>query len=241
MTSRSYVAGAALSAIGFTLLVVAHYLGLFVAPREAMMGDVGRILYVHVPTAWGALLFYLGAFVAAIGSLWSGRRGWDAATTAMVEVGTVMTFLLLVQGSLWARPTWGTYWTWDPRLTTSAVLAAAFGVVLLLRRLIDQPARRATATAVATIVAFVDVPIVYFSVKWWNSLHQPVSSRQTIDSPMMQPLLIAAVAVLLLGIGLSVLRWRVELARLLAEEAAPDLPDAPAPLDLSGASGAPRG
>lgn len=237
MTTRSHMVGAVLTALGFAILAVGHYIGIFVAPREAMMGDVGRILYVHVPTAWGALLLYTGAFVAAIGSLWTGRRGWDASTTAMVEVGTILTFLLLVQGALWARPTWGTYWTWDPRLTTSAVLAAAFGVVLLLRRLIDQPDRRAMATAVATIVAFVDVPIVYFSVKWWNSLHQPVSSGRTIDSPMMQPLLVASLAVVFLGAGLSVLRWRLEMARLSAEEAAPDLPARPAPLDLDRADG----
>lgn len=235
MTQRSHTVGAVLLALGFAIMAVGHFIGLFVAPREAMMGDVGRILYVHVPTAWGALLLYSGAFIAAIGSMWSGRPSWDAATTAMVEAGTVMTFLLLVQGSLWARPTWGTYWTWDPRLTTSAVLAAAFGVVLLLRRLIDQPARRAMATSVATIVAFVDVPIVYFSVKWWNSLHQPVSNLKSVDSPMMQPLLIAAIAIMFIGAGLSVLRFRVELARLAAEQAAPDLPDLPAALHLDGA------
>lgn len=232
MSPRSHLAATIVTALGVLVTLVAHYLGLFVAPREAMMGETGRILYVHVPTAWGAMLLFLFAFIAAVGSLWSGRRAWDAATTAFVEVGVVMTFLLLFQGSVWAKPTWGVYWTWDPRLTTSAVLAAAFGVVLLLRRLIDQPARRQMATAVATIVAAVDVPIVYMSVKWWNSLHQQQSTSSSVDRVMASPLAIASVGIMLLSFGLVVLRYRIEQARLAAEERAPDLPEAPALLDL---------
>ncbi|RME28072.1 MAG: transcriptional regulator [Deltaproteobacteria bacterium] len=232
MTSRSYTVALAFTLLGVAITAIGHAIGLFVAPAEAMMGDVGRILYVHVPTAWNAMLVFLFGFGAAVASLWTGRRRWDAWTTAAVEVGTVLTLLLLVQGSLWAKPTWGVYWTWDPRLTTSAVLGAAFGVVLLLRRLIDQPARRQVATAVATIVAFVDVPIVYMSVRWWNSLHQTQSTPKTIDKMMAVPLWVSAVGILVLSIGLVIARWRTETARLAAEERAPDLPDAPAPLHL---------
>lgn len=232
MSPRSNIAAVVLSVVGLLILVIGHYIGLFVAPREAMMGETGRILYVHVPTAWGAMLLFLFAFIAAVGSLWTGRRPWDAATTAFVEVGVVLTFLLLFQGSVWAKPTWGVYWTWDPRLTTSAVLAAAFGVVLLLRRLIDQPARRQMATAVTTIVAAVDVPIVYMSVKWWNSLHQQQSSTNTVDQVMASPLMISSVGIMLLSAGLVIARHRIEMARLAAEERAPDLPDAPELLDL---------
>ncbi len=230
--SPSRALSLALLLTGFLITAVGHGWGLFVAPREAMMGDVGRILYVHVPTAWGALIFFLVGFGAAVGSLWTGRRSFDAAATAWVEVGTLMTLLLLVQGSIWARPTWGTWWTWDPRLTTSAVLAMAFGVVLLLRRLIDQPGRRAMATAVSTIVATVNVPIVYKSVEWWNSLHQPMSTRESVDSPMWPPLMIGAVGVLVMGAGMARLRQAIELARLQAEEDAPELPSRPAALVL---------
>lgn len=232
MTPRSYQFGAGLLALGFVIMAIGHGLGLFVAPREAMMGDIGRILYVHVPTAWNAMVVYLFGFVAAVGALWTGRRGWEAANTAFIEVGTILTALLLVQGSLWARPTWGVYWTWDPRLTTSAVMAASFGVVLLLRKLIDQPSRRQMATAVATIIAFVDVPIVYFSVRWWNSLHQTQSSPKTVDAMMVLPLRLAAFGVLFTALGMVILRWRVEVARLAAEEKAPDLPESPALLQV---------
>lgn len=219
-----------LATLGLVLLMVGHYMGLFVAPPEVMMGDVGRILYVHVPTAWVALVLYLIAFIAAIGTLWTSRRSWDATMEASVEVGTVLNALLLIQGSIWARPTWGVWWTWDPRLTTAAVLLVLFVVVLVLRRTIEQPERRMTASAVATIVAFVDVPIVYFSVKWWRTLHQPFSSPKTVSSEMVTPLRVAAFGMLFLAIGYMGMRRRIATARLAAEDDAPDLPALPEPL-----------
>ena len=222
-------------ALGFGLLGFAHYKGLFVTPPEAMMGDVGRILYVHVPTAWVAMCTFLAAFVAAIGALWTGRASWDALVEASVEVGVLLNAMLLVQGSIWARPTWGVFWTWDPRLTTAAVMALMFAVVLVLRHLIEQPERRMMASGVATVVAFVNVPIVYFSVKWWRTLHQPMSSPKTVDSVMVTPLRMAAFGVLFLAIAFTVARWRIAMRRLAAEQDAPDLPDLPQPMDLGGA------
>ncbi len=215
---------------GTVLLVWAHWTGLFVAPPEAMMGDVGRILYAHVPTAWVGLLTYLVAFIAAIGALGTGRVAWDAMVEASVEVGLLLNALLLIQGSLWAKPTWGVYWTWDPRLTTCAIMVVAFGVVLALRRQIDDPSRRLTLSSVATIVAFVNVPIVYMSVKWWRTLHQPYSSPETVDSAMITPLRVAAFGMLFLSIGFVVRRWRIAMHDLHAEFEAPDLPSPSAPL-----------
>ena len=216
-----------LAALGLVLLTVGHYMGLYVAPPEAMMGDVGRILYVHVPTAWVALVLYLIAFVCAIGTLWTSKRSWDATMEASVEVGAVLNVLLLIQGSIWARPTWGVWWTWDPRLTTAAVLLVLFVVVLVLRRTIEQPERRMTASAVATIIAFVDVPIVYFSVKWWRTLHQPFSSPKTVSSEMVTPLRVAAFGMLFLALGYMGMRRRIAAAKLAEEDDAPDLPELP--------------
>ena len=216
-----------LAALGLVLLTVGHYMGLFVAPPEVMMGDVGRILYVHVPTAWVALVLYLIAFVCAIGTLWTSKRRWDATMEASVEVGAVLNALLLIQGSIWARPTWGVWWTWDPRLTTAAVLLVLFVVVLVLRRTIEQPERRMTASAVATIIAFVDVPIVYFSVKWWRTLHQPFSSPKTVSSEMVTPLRVAAFGMLFLALGYMGMRRRIAAAKLAEEDDAPDLPELP--------------
>lgn len=218
--------------LGLLLLVTGHGLGLFWAPPEAMMGDVGRILYVHVPTAWVALVTFLVAFVAAIGSLWSGRLRWDAAVESAAEVGVLLNGLLLVQGSIWARPTWGVWWSWDPRLTTTAVMMISFAVVLLLRRVIDEPGRRQVVSGVATIVAFVNVPIVYMSVKWWRTLHQPMSSPETVDSMMVLPLRIAAFGMLFLAIGMMGLRGRIALRALRDEAEAPELPPERARLEL---------
>ena len=136
------------------------------------MGDVQRIMYVHVPTAWNAMLALTFAFACAVASLWRGGIAWDARLEAAIEVGVVLSALLCMQGAIWAKPTWGVWWDWDPRLTTTAVMVFAFGGILALRQFVDDPVKRATWSAVATVIAFADVPIVYFSVRWWNSLHQ---------------------------------------------------------------------
>ena len=223
--------------LGVALLGWAHAWGLFYAPAEAMMGDVGRILYVHVPTAWVALVAYTACFVSAIGALWNGKTGWDAAVEAFAEVGVVYNALLLFQGSVWARPTWGIWWTWDPRLTTTAVMMLLFVGILILRRVIDNPERRLTISAVATIVAWVDVPVVYFAVKWWRTLHQDFSSPETVSNTMVTPLRMAAFGMLFPGIGIATLRWRDHFARLALESAAPELPDLPPELTLASADG----
>ena len=221
-----------LGVAGLLMLIGAHYVGLFVAPPEAMMGDVGRILYAHVPTAWVGLLTYLAAFIAAIGALLTGRAAWDAMVEATVEVGLLLNVLLLIQGSVWAKPTWGVYWTWDPRLTTSAIMVIAFGVVLVLRKQIEEPARRLTLSSVATIIAFINVPIVYMSVKWWRTLHQDFSSPETVSNSMVTPLRIAAFGMLFVAIYFIVRRWRITLNQLNAEFEAPELPQPASPLKL---------
>jgi hypothetical protein len=122
--------------------------------------------------------------------------------------------LLCAQGAIWAKPTWGVWWDWDPRLTTTAVLLFAFGGILALRAFVDDPVKRAVWSAVAVIVAYVDVPIVYFSVRWWNSLHQLQSTPQTVSSAFHWPLRINAFGILFLWIGLVMLRARVAALRL---------------------------
>ena len=220
--------------LGVALIVVGHYMGLFVAPKEAMMGEVGRILYVHVPTAWVALLTYLIAFVLAIGSLWTGKQGWDAYLEATIEVGVVLNVLLTMQGSIWAKPTWGIWWTWDPRLTTTAIMVLSFVAVLLLRGSITNPSRRSLVSAVGAIIAFVNVPIVYMSVKWWRTLHQDFSSTDTVSNTMVLPLRITAFGMLFLMIGFILARGKIALQKLNEEADAPDLPspDNLKPLDI---------
>ena len=131
-----------------------------------------------------------------------------------MEVGVVLSTLLCIQGAIWAKPTWGVWWDWDPRLTTTAVMVFAFAGILALRHFVDDPGKRAAWSAVACIVAFADVPIVYFSVRWWNSLHQVQSSPDTVSAAFHWPLRINAFGILFLMSGFIALRARLAALRL---------------------------
>jgi heme exporter protein C len=203
--------------LGIACLLAGSYLGLFVAPPERMMGEVQRIMYVHVPTAWNALLAMTFAFACAVTFLFTAAWKWDARLEAAIEVGVLLAFMLCMQGSIWAKPTWGVWWDWDPRLTTTAVLLFAFLGVLALRKFVDDPVKRAVWSSVATIIAYADVPIVYFSVKWWNSLHQTQSSPATVSKSFYLPLRLNAFGILFLMIGFITLRSRVASLRLAGE------------------------
>ncbi|HEX9985040.1 MAG TPA: cytochrome c biogenesis protein CcsA [Thermoanaerobaculia bacterium] len=208
-------------ALGVACLLFGSYQGLFVAPAEQYMGDVQRIMYVHVPTAWNWMLAVIFAFVTAIVFLFNNDFKWDARLEAGLEVSVVLAFLLCCQGAIWAKPTWGVWWDWDPRLTSTAVLLFSMLGILALRRFVDDPPRRATWSAVATIIASVDLPIVYMSVKWWNSLHQQQSTPQTVSSDFHLPLRVNAFGILFLMIGFLMLRSRIAALRLENELAAP--------------------
>lgn len=220
-----------LAAFGVLLLAVGSYWGLAIAPAETYMGEVQRIMYVHVPTAWNGMLAFTFAFACAMMLLFRGGWKWDSRMEAATEVGVVLAVLLCVQGSIWAKPTWGVWWDWDPRLTTTAVLVFLFTGILALRQFVDDPVKRATWSAVAIVIAFVDVPIVYFSVRWWNSLHQVQSTPDTVSAAFHWPLRINALGLLALMIGLISLRTRTAALRLRSE-LAPPLPE-PAPTDVA--------
>ncbi len=221
-----------LGGLGLAALLIGHGIGLLASPPEHSMGETGRILYLHVPTAWAAMLAFTGAFVAAIGALWSARPAFDAAMEAAIEVGLVFSVLICVQGPIWAYPTQNYWWTWDPRLTTTAIMVVAFLGVLIMRRLVHQPERRMMLTAVATIVSWVDVPVVYFSVKWWDSVHQDLSDVSGVDWVMLEPLLISLAGTTLLGTAFWLARYQIARAESQRQEAALDVPDLPEQLQL---------
>ena len=153
-------------------LAVSAVLSLVVAPPDAVQGEVQRIMYVHVPAAWLAYLSFFVVFVASIAYLRTKKTRWDRVAAASAEIGVLFTALAIALGMLWGKPVWGTWWTWDPRLTTTAVLLLIYIGYLAVRRITDNPSRRATWAAVVGIVGFIDVPIVHLSVVWWRSLHQ---------------------------------------------------------------------
>ncbi len=222
-TSRRTRTPYILLGLGALLYVFGSWWGLFIAPAEQYMGDVQRIMYVHVPTAWNWMLAVIFAFICAVAYLVKGNLKWDARMDASLEVSSLFAFILCVQGSLWAKPTWGVWWDWDPRLTSVAVLLFAFIGIIALRNFVEDPIKRATWSSVATIIASIDLPIIYFSVKWWNSLHQTQSTPQTVSSAFHLPLRVNAVAVLFLMIGFIMLRTRMASARLSEEMAPPPM------------------
>jgi len=215
-----------LAGFGVILLAFGSYWGLARAPNEVYMGDVQRIMYVHVPTAWNAMIPLTFAFVCALFFLFGNDWKWDNRLEAAMEVGVMLSVLLCMQGSIWAKPTWGVWWDWDPRLTTTAVLVFAFGAIIALRAFVDDPVKRAVWSAVAAIVAFVDVPIVYFSVRWWNSLHQVQSTPETVSKGFLLPLRTNAFGIWFLTCGLTGLRSHLAALRLQSE-LAPPLPEGP--------------
>jgi heme exporter protein C len=200
---------------------------LAVAPPDAEQGQVQRLMYVHVPAAWLAYLAFAVVFGASIAYLRTRRTRWDRLAAASAEVGVLFTALAIALGALWAKPVWGTWWTWDPRLTTTAILLLIYLGYLAVRRLPDSPARRARWAAVVGIVGFVDVPIVHLSVTWWRSLHQgPTVIRPggpTIAPVMLLALLVAVAAFTVTYAYLMALRLRVGRLeeRVVAEALAP--------------------
>ena len=208
-------------ALGIVLLLAGSYYGIFVAPPEHFMGNVQRIMYVHVPTAWNDMLALTFAVLYAVVYLFTNNWKWDSRMEGAIEVGVLFAFLLCCQGAIWAKPTWGVWWDWDPRLTTTAVLLFAFLGILTLRRFVDDPVKRAVWSSVATIIAYVDVPIVYFSVKWWNSLHQAQSSPATVSKAFHLPLRLNAFGILFVMTAFIILRARLASTRLEQELAPP--------------------
>lgn len=205
-------------ATGLLLLAVGWFIGLAVAPPERHMGDVTRIMYAHVPSAWVSLLAYTLATVFACLYLWGGDRRREAWMVGWIEIGLVLNALLLIQGSIWGKATWGVWWDWDVRLTTSLVMAFLFAGVLALRSFVDDERRRAAWTAVATILAYADVPLVYFCVRWWRSLHQVQSTPSTVDPAMVVPLRLSAFGMfglaILLAAGRALLVERRQVRRV---------------------------
>lgn len=219
-----------LGILGLVLLLIGSWIGLVMTPAERHMGDVARILYVHVPCAWNSLLAYTFAFVFAIASLWTRRAKWDHLMVGSIEIGLILNGLLLVQGMLFAKPTWGIWWTWgDVRLVFSFLLFLLFAGVLALRAFVDDPARRGAWTGIATIVAFVDVPLVYFCVRWWRTLHQMQSTPETMSAEFKLPMRINAFAVLFLACWFIARRAELERRLEVQDEVAE-----PAPVEVAG-------
>lgn len=203
------------------LFGVAGYAALFLAPTERTMGDVQRIFYFHVPSAWTAFVAFFIAFVANIAYIRTRKPKWDWLGVSAVEAGLAFTTVVLITGPIWAKPVWGIWWTWDARLTSTFVLWLLYVSYLLLRTLVADPERRAMVCAVFGIFACLDVPFVYVSIWLWRTQHpSPVVGGGGLDPRMGRVLLICWVALLgLMGLLLRQ-RYRLEVLRHEAQELA---------------------
>ncbi|PXY17572.1 cytochrome C biogenesis protein [Prauserella coralliicola] len=197
--------------------VVAMSAGLvaaMVAPPDRVQGDVQRLMYIHVPAAWLAYLSFAVTLGSSVGWLWRRTARYDRVAAASAEVGVFFTGLAIVLGSIWGKPTWGVWWTWDPRVVTTAVMFFVYLGYLALRRATVDSVARARRSAVFGVVAFVQVPIVHMSVVWWRALHQPPTVLKpgdpSIDHVMLATLLLNVLAFTLLY--LLLLRARMRLA-----------------------------
>jgi len=203
---------------GAALLVTACGLAMgFLAPEDYQQGITVRIMYIHVPFAWISMMCYMVMAVAALGTLVWRHPLADVSLKAAAPIGAVFTALALATGSIWGRPMWGTWWVWDGRLTSVFVLFLMYLGLIALTRALDDPARSARAAAIVTLVGVVNIPVIKFSVEWWNTLHQPASvirlDGPTIHPSLLWPLLVSAVGFTLIFFTLHLMAMRAEIWR----------------------------
>lgn len=214
MKKNSDVAGLVLAALSCVMVLIALGMVFLYAPREATMGDVQRIFYFHVAAAWVGFFGFFVTFLASIVYLARSERRWDVLALSSVEIGLTFIAMAVVTGSLWARPVWGTYWTWEPRLTISAVQLLVYVSYLMLRGAIENPQQKARFAAVYGIVAFVTVPLSWFAIRWWRTIHPEIMGGEggmDVTPRMLHTLLTSIGAFTLLYFTL--LRQRIHLER----------------------------
>ena len=210
-----------LGLIAVSAVAITVFIGLFVAPTDRDQGVVQRIMYVHVPSAWVAYLAFFVTFIGSALYLWRRDLRFDRLAASSAEIGLLFTGITIVSGAIWGKATWGIWWDWDPRLTTTAVLFVVYTGYLLLRSSLVDRLRRARVSAVLGIVGFINVPIVHFSVLWWRGLHQPPTvirpGDPTIDHALLAVLLASVASFTLLFVYLLGRRVELERTRDLVE------------------------
>jgi heme exporter protein C len=205
-----------LASVVATLLAVGLYMA-FTAPEDYQQGITVRIMYIHVPFAWLSMMCYTLMALSALGTLVWRHPLADVALKTAAPIGATFTALALVTGSIWGKPMWGTWWVWDARLTSVFVLFLMYLGIIALTRALDDPARAARAAAIVTLVGFINIPIIKFSVNWWNTLHQPASvfrlDGPTIHPSLLWPLMVMALGFTLLFFTLHLMAMRNEILR----------------------------
>jgi heme exporter protein C len=193
-------------------IIVALYLVFIYAPTERIMGDMQRVFYFHVSSAWVGFFAFFVTLIASVTYLWKGTRKWDIVALSSVEVGVAFMTMAIISGSIWAKVAWNVWWTWDPRLTTSTILWLIYVSYLMLRNAIDEEVRRARFAAVYGIVGFVSVPITFMAIRWWRTIHPVILDSQgfSLATPMLITMLFCIGTFTLLYFVLLIHRVRLE-------------------------------
>ncbi len=204
----------AVGIIAVASVAVALWMALFYAPRERMMGDVQRIFYFHVPSAWVGFFAFFVVFVASILFLAKRERRWDALALSAAEIGVVFTTLVLLTGPIWARSVWGVFWVWDARLTTTLIMWLMY-IGYLMLRVTAETERRARFASVLAIIGFLNVPLIFISVQIWRTMHPSLIVFESggLAPPMTQTLMVGVAAFTLVFVYLLIQRVRLEQAR----------------------------
>ncbi len=201
--------------LSLIFLVLGLIFAFFLSPDDYQQGSTVRIMYVHVPSAWLSLMTYLIMTIYSIIALAFRMPFGFIVNTAVAPIGAVFTLICIISGSLWGKPMWGTWWVWDARLTSVAVLFIVYLIIIFINYSFENIKVREKVAAIFILVGSVNLPIVKFSVDWWNTLHQPATisklSKPSIDPTMMTPLIIMTVAFIFMGISIAILRIKTEI------------------------------
>ena len=191
-SSKGYLGGLALISV-----LLGLYWGLLQAPPDAYQGEVQRIMYLHLPSILTAYLSFFLVFIGSCLYLWKREKRDDNLAHSAAELGVLFTALTIIEGSIWGKPTWGVWWTWDARLTLTAILLLIYTGYLMLRSLIEEEDRGAVSAAVLGIIGFLDIPLIHMSVYWWRTLHQPASILRPDKLPWenIHPAMLTALAI----------------------------------------------
>ena len=204
-------------AVAIAAAAVGLYIGILASPIDVKQGQTVRIMYVHVPAAWLAMMGYTMIFVSSIGSLVWRHPLADVSAKCAAPIGAAFTLQALVTGSIWGKPTWGTYWAWDHRLTSFLILFFLYMGLIALWQAIEDQSKAGRAAAILALVGFINIPIIHFSVEWWNTLHQPASifraGGPTINAAFLEPLFAMTVAFTALFFALHLTAMRTEIQR----------------------------
>ena len=201
--------------LSFLLLVIGILFAFYLSPNDYQQGSTVRIMYIHVPSAWLALMTYVIMIIYSIAALAFKVPFGFVVNTAVAPIGATFTLVCIITGSMWGKPMWGTWWVWDARLTSVAILFIFYLIIIFINLSFENRIVREKLSAIFVLLGSINLPIVKFSVDWWNTLHQPASisklSKPNIDPSMMTPLIIMTFAFIFLGITIAILRIKTEI------------------------------